>query len=138
VPLLLTAPRIGWVLAFGIAAEVGDIARFASDILGTTHTHFGAGRSVGLGQRAAPFVDGEPQSVAVAWVSVLRAHFAGRRPRPCVSTGRIGAGDRARARAWERLASGVRSLRPSEDWRKHSTLLVGRARRTGAARLLDR
>jgi hypothetical protein len=76
VPLLLTAPRIGWVLAFGIAAEVGDIARFASDILGTTHTHFGAGRSVGLGQRAAPLVDGEPQSVAVAWVSVLRAHFA--------------------------------------------------------------
>jgi hypothetical protein len=32
VPLLLTAPRIGWMLAFGIVAEIGDIACFASDI----------------------------------------------------------------------------------------------------------
>ena len=30
VPLLLTVPGIGWVLAFTIAAEIGDIARFAS------------------------------------------------------------------------------------------------------------
>jgi transposase len=30
VPLLLTAPGIGWVLAFTIAAEIGDIGRFAS------------------------------------------------------------------------------------------------------------
>jgi transposase len=30
VPLLLTAPGIGWVLAFTIAAEIGDINRFAS------------------------------------------------------------------------------------------------------------
>jgi transposase len=30
VPLLLTAPGIGWVLAFTIAAEIGDITRFAS------------------------------------------------------------------------------------------------------------
>jgi transposase len=29
-PLLLTVPGIGWVLAFTIAAEIGDIARFAS------------------------------------------------------------------------------------------------------------
>ena len=28
VPLLLTAPGIGWVLAFTIAAEIGDINRF--------------------------------------------------------------------------------------------------------------
>jgi hypothetical protein len=73
----LTAPGIGWVLAFGIAAEIGDIARFAPDI--TRHDAYafrGAGRSVGLGQRAALLVDGEPQSVAAAWVSVLRAHFA--------------------------------------------------------------
>lgn len=75
-PLLLTAPGIGWVLAFGIAAEVGDIARFASDITRHDAYAFRAGRSVGLGQRAALLVDGEPQSVAAAWVSVLRAHFA--------------------------------------------------------------
>jgi transposase len=30
VPLLMTAPGIGWVLAFTIAAEIGDISRFAS------------------------------------------------------------------------------------------------------------
>jgi transposase len=30
VPLLLTAPGIGWVLGYTIAAEIGDISRFAS------------------------------------------------------------------------------------------------------------
>jgi transposase len=30
VPLLMTAPGIAWVLAYTIAAEIGDIARFAS------------------------------------------------------------------------------------------------------------
>jgi hypothetical protein len=30
VPLLLTIPGIGWVLAYTIAAEIGDIARFGS------------------------------------------------------------------------------------------------------------
>jgi transposase len=30
VPLLLTVPGIGWVLAFTIAAEIGDITRFPS------------------------------------------------------------------------------------------------------------
>jgi transposase len=30
IPLLLTVPGIGWVLAFTIAAEIGEISRFAS------------------------------------------------------------------------------------------------------------
>jgi transposase len=30
IPLLLTVPGVGWVLAFTIAAEIGDIGRFAS------------------------------------------------------------------------------------------------------------
>jgi transposase len=30
VPLLLSAPGIGWVLAYTIAAEIGDVARFAT------------------------------------------------------------------------------------------------------------
>jgi transposase len=30
IPLLMSAPGIGWVLAFTIAAEIGDIARFGS------------------------------------------------------------------------------------------------------------
>ena len=32
VPLLLTIPGIGWVLAYTIAAEIGDIGRFASPV----------------------------------------------------------------------------------------------------------
>jgi hypothetical protein len=61
------ASKTCWVLAFRIAAEIGEIARFAPDI--TRHEAYafrGAGRSVGLGQRAALLVDGEPQSVAAA------------------------------------------------------------------------
>jgi len=38
VPLLLTVPGIGWVLAFTIAAEIGDISRFptATKLVGYT------------------------------------------------------------------------------------------------------
>jgi transposase len=30
VPLLMTVPGIGWVLAYTIASEIGDISRFPS------------------------------------------------------------------------------------------------------------
>ena len=30
IPLLMSAPGIGWVLAFTIAAEIGQVERFAS------------------------------------------------------------------------------------------------------------
>jgi transposase len=30
IPVLVTAPRIGWINAYTIASEIGDIARFAS------------------------------------------------------------------------------------------------------------
>jgi transposase len=38
VPLLMSAPGIGWVLAFTIAAEIGDIERFASPAKLTGYT----------------------------------------------------------------------------------------------------
>jgi len=38
VPLLLTAPGIGWVLAFTIASEIGDIGRFSSPVKLTGYT----------------------------------------------------------------------------------------------------
>jgi transposase len=38
VPLLLTAPGIGWVLAFTIAAEIGEIERFPSPAKLTSYT----------------------------------------------------------------------------------------------------
>jgi transposase len=38
VPKLLTVPGIGWVLAFTIAAEIGDIARFSSPTKLTGYT----------------------------------------------------------------------------------------------------
>src|SRR5438477_280197 len=38
VPLLVTAPGIGWVLAYTIAAEIGDISRFATPTKLTGYT----------------------------------------------------------------------------------------------------
>ncbi len=38
VPLLLTAPGIGWVLAYTIAAEIGDIARFPTPVKLVSYT----------------------------------------------------------------------------------------------------
>jgi hypothetical protein len=38
VPLLVTVPGIGWVLAYTIAAEIGDISRFATPTKLTGHT----------------------------------------------------------------------------------------------------
>jgi transposase len=38
IPLLMSAPGIGWVLAFTIAAEIGDICRFASPESLTSYT----------------------------------------------------------------------------------------------------
>jgi transposase len=38
IPLLMTAPGIGWVTGFTIAAEIGDIARFASPVKFTGNT----------------------------------------------------------------------------------------------------
>jgi transposase len=38
IPLLMSAPGIGWVLAFTIAAEIGDIGRFASPEKLTAYT----------------------------------------------------------------------------------------------------
>ena len=97
----------------------------------------GAGRSVGLGQRAALFVDGEPQSVAAAWVSVLRAHFAAADRDPALQR-QNRRSYRARVRAWERLTSGVRLLRPW--WTGASIRLswLDGPGAQGADRLLDR
>jgi transposase len=38
VPLLLTAPGIGWVLAYTIASEIGDIARFPTPVKLVSYT----------------------------------------------------------------------------------------------------
>jgi transposase len=37
-PLLLTAPGIGWITGFTIAAEIGDISRFSSPVKLTGYT----------------------------------------------------------------------------------------------------
>ena len=37
-PLLMTAPGIGWITGFTIAAEIGDIARFSSPVKLTGYT----------------------------------------------------------------------------------------------------
>jgi transposase len=42
IPLLRTVPGIGWVLAFTIAAEIGEIERFASPESAQLHRHAGS------------------------------------------------------------------------------------------------
>ena len=38
IPLLMTAPGIGWITGFTIAAEIGDISRFSSPVKLTGYT----------------------------------------------------------------------------------------------------
>ena len=59
VPLLMSAPGIGWVLAFTIAAEIGEIERFASPAEAhRLHRPLPAGRS----SRASPTAAGRSPS----------------------------------------------------------------------------
>ncbi len=45
-PLLLTAPGIGWITGFTIAAEIGDINRFSSPVKLTGYTPVPAGQAI--------------------------------------------------------------------------------------------
>jgi transposase len=38
IPLLMSAPGIGWITGFTIASEIGDIARFSSPVKLTGYT----------------------------------------------------------------------------------------------------
>jgi transposase len=80
VPLLLTCPGIGWVLAFTIASEIGDIARFASPrkLVGYTGLCPKVEQS-GERDRRGPLRKNGPDYLR--WALVEAAHTAIRHPR---------------------------------------------------------
>jgi transposase len=79
IPLLLTCPGIGWVLAFTIASEIGDIARFASarKLVGYTGLCPRVEQS-GERDRRGPLRKNGPDHLR--WALVEAAHTAARHP----------------------------------------------------------
>ena len=78
-PLLITCPGIGWVLAFTIASEIGDIARFASarKLVGYTGLCPRVDQS-GERDRRGPLRKNGPNHLR--WALVEAAHTAYRHP----------------------------------------------------------
>jgi transposase len=85
VPLLLSCPGIGWVLAFTIAAEIGDINRFPTPrkLVGYTGLTPKVEQS-GERDRRGPLRKNGPDHLH--WALIEAAHTAGRHPhhRPIV------------------------------------------------------
>jgi transposase len=79
-PLLLTCPGIGWVLAFTIASEIGDIDRFPSPrkLVGYTGLCPAVEQS-GERDRRGPLRKNGPDYLR--WALVEAAHTAARHPR---------------------------------------------------------
>jgi transposase len=80
IPLLRTCPGIGWVLAFTIAAEIGDIARFptARKLVGYTGLTPEVAQS-GERDRRGPLRKNGPDYLR--WALIEAAHTAARDPR---------------------------------------------------------
>jgi transposase len=79
-PLLMTCPGIGWVLAYTIAAEIGDIARFPSarKLVGYTGLTPKVEQS-GERDRRGPLRKNGPDHLR--WALIEAAHTAARHPR---------------------------------------------------------
>src|SRR5262249_6455917 len=77
VPLLKTCPGVGWVLAYTIAAEIGDIGRFASprNLVGYTGLCPRVDQSADRDRRGALRKNGPTQ---LRWALIEAAHVAGR------------------------------------------------------------
>jgi len=79
VPLLLTLPGVGWVLAYTIAAEIGDIARFASPLKLCGYTGLCPYvRQSGDRDDRGPLTKAGPRYLR--WALIEAAHSAGRTP----------------------------------------------------------
>ena len=79
IPLLLTCPGIGWVLAYTIASEIGDINRFATarKLVGYTGLCPRVDQS-GERDRRGPLRKNGPNYLR--WALVEAAHIAARHP----------------------------------------------------------
>ena len=80
VPLLTTIPGVAWVLGYTIAAEIGDISRFASPrkLVGYTGLTPRVEQS-GEHDRRGPLTKNGPNYLR--WALIEAAHTAGRHPR---------------------------------------------------------
>jgi transposase len=80
VPLLITCPGIAWILAYTIAAEIGDIGRFASPskLVGYTGLTPRVEQS-GERDRRGPLRKNGP--TYLRWALIEAAHVAARNPR---------------------------------------------------------
>jgi len=80
IPLLTTLPGVAWVLAYTIAAEIGDIARFPSPrkLIGYTGLTPRVQQS-GERDRRGPLRKNGPNHLR--WALIEAAHTAGRHPR---------------------------------------------------------
>jgi transposase len=80
IPLLLTCPGIGWILAFTIASEIGDITRFptARKLVGYTGLCPRVDQS-GERDRRGPLRKNGPHHLR--WALIEAAHTAARHPR---------------------------------------------------------
>jgi transposase len=103
IPLLLTCPGIGWILAFTIAAEIGDISRFptARKLVGYTGLTPKVEQS-GERDRRGPLRKNGPDYLR--WALIEAAHTAGRHPhyRPIV--------ERMRARHGKKRGSKIAAI----------------------------
>jgi transposase len=79
IPLLITCPGIGWILAFTIASEIGDITRFPSarKLVGYTGLCPRVDQS-GERDRRGPLRKNGPNHLR--WALIEAAHTAGRHP----------------------------------------------------------
>ena len=79
VPLLMTVPGVGWVLAYTIASEIGDIARFATPakLVGYSGLTPRVDQS-GERDRRGPLRKNGPNQLR--WALVEAAHTASRHP----------------------------------------------------------
>src|SRR2546426_619402 len=105
IPLLESCPGIGWILGYTIAAEIGDISRFASPrkLVGYTGLCPRVEQS-GERDRRGPLRKNGPHYLR--WALIEAAHTAGRHPRlqPIVERMRARHGKKRRC---ERFRGGV-------------------------------
>ncbi|MGO9180279.1 MAG: transposase [Candidatus Limnocylindrales bacterium] len=80
IPLLLTVPGVGWVLAYTIASEIGDIGRFASPKKLAGYTGLcPLVRQSGSKDRRGPLAKNGPKYLR--WALIEAATHAARDPR---------------------------------------------------------
>ena len=106
VPLLLTVPGVGWVLAFTIAAEIGEIERFPSPEKLTGYTGL-CPRVVQSGEsdRRGPLSKHGPTYLRWALIEATMHALQRTRPTPSATSGPSAGWESSAAPRWPRSTS---------------------------------